>query len=232
MADAGGGNFYSAQRPQQLPPIIEREVSAAFAVEHPDTRLVIAAPVGTFVECLNNHPVVERFRFAGRCFDVLVGDLASDQEVRVVLQVELPAGPLGAACALELCAVNPAQTLSSLPARIEWSFVTEPANNTQARDLAVTQETARLFAARARQRATRLNQSRRYDEAAEHLLRVARNHRRIAHGDPILLSVAAQLERDAEVMRYPLSDEDSKGMFTRGYLALRGLSELAELMRL
>ncbi|MFO0580004.1 MAG: VWA domain-containing protein [Polyangia bacterium] len=235
MADAGGGNFYYAQRPQQLPPVIEREVSAAFAVIHPDTRLVVSVPAGASVECLNRFPVAERFRFAGRCFDVMLGDLASDQQVSVVLQVELPEGPLDAACALELCVVNPGQTLSSQPSqssRIEWRWVTEEENTTQARDVSVTRETARLFTAMARQRATRLNQCKRYEEAAEHLLRVARNHRRIACGDPFLLSLAAQLERDAEAMREPLSDEDSKSSFTRCYLTLRGLAELEALMRL
>lgn len=128
--------------------------------------------------------------------------------------------------------MNPGQTLSSLPSRIGWRWVTEPENTTQVRDVSVTREAARLFTAQARQRATRLNQCKRYEEAAEHLLRVARNHRRIASGAPLLVSLAAQLERDAEAMRQPLSDEDTKSSFTRCYLTLRGQAELEALLQL
>lgn len=231
MADAGGGHFYYVQHPRQLPPVVEREVREVSEVVCCEVSMHIEVPEGAAVQCLNGLPL-EEDPACGARHKLLIGDLIAEQELRLVLEVKLPAGQRHSACSMSLEIADRDQRLGIEPTRIEWRWAAEVENNAQRRDQDVTRATAKLFAARARQRAVELNEAGSYDAAARLLLSTARTNRRVAAGDRVQLKWVKELERDAALLREPLNPEDTKTMFTAGYLALRGREDLGALLNL
>ena len=105
----------------------------------------LGEPVHALSDCSVEAPLVQRHVHVeadGRPDLALFPEVvvAADDHIRAVGSRAAPGklAPLDAACGLELSVVNPGQTLSSLPSRVEWRWVTEQENNTQRRDASVT----------------------------------------------------------------------------------------------
>jgi Ca-activated chloride channel family protein len=229
MADAGGGHFYYAEHNHQLPKALDNEIGEAMTVVSRQAELVLAVPAGAQVASLNELPIEPAL--GGRRFILKLGDLIAQQQLALVIKVKLPPGRAGTRCALQIEITDADQNVRAQPLTVQWSWAHEAENNAQERALPVTRAAAKLFAAQARQVALALNKKDHCQAAEQHLLRVARNNRRVAGSDPEQLAVVAELENAAALMRTPLDDETSKSMFSHGYMALKGRDELGRALR-
>jgi hypothetical protein len=80
----------------------------------------------------------------------------------------------------------------------------------QTRDRDVDRAVARLFAARARQEAIRLNRAGEFDAAQRVLMATRRRIERYAGGDPEILAVLGMLDQEQVVYAAPMAEASRK----------------------
>ena len=163
LADAGGGHFYYIADAPQIRDAITSEVGETLEVVARDVQLEITARDDIRIEPISPYPATTR---ANRT-TVALGDLGSEQVVEVVLRLSFPYGDLGretgaiVALADRDGVFGPGGTAPTEPVRLTWTYADDRANDAQPRDREVDRAVARLFAARARQEAVRLQPRRR-----------------------------------------------------------------------
>ena len=91
MADAGGGHFYFIESAAQIRDAMTGEVGESLDVVARDARLAITVPEGVAVESLSAFGS-ERH---GEVTSLRLGDLVSEQRMRVVLRLNFPQGEIG-----------------------------------------------------------------------------------------------------------------------------------------
>jgi Ca-activated chloride channel family protein len=193
MAEAGGGSFYFAERPEQLADFIAGETGEALKVVAREATLVVEVPAGAEVESLNPFP--RRSEPGRTVFDL--GSLVFDQVLSLLLAVQFPEGTEGESAVVR-CRLADADGGLAGAAEQEFRYVGASENRAQPRDREVEREVAVGYAARARQRAAALGRAGAVDEAREVLRRTAARIRREAAGDPGLGELAAGLEHEAQ----------------------------------
>ena len=159
LADAGGGHFYYIADAPQIRDAITSEVGETLEVVARDVQLEITARDDIRIEPISPYPATTR---ANRT-TVALGDLGSEQVVEVVLRLSFPYGDLGRETGA-IVALGDRDGVFALggiaptePVRLTWTYADDRANDAQPRDREVDRAVARLFAARARQEAVRLN---------------------------------------------------------------------------
>jgi hypothetical protein len=146
---------------------------------------------------------------------VSLGDLVSEQVVEVVLRLSFPYGQLGQETGMIVAVTDQdgvfaRGTAGRDPIRVTWTYATDRDNDVQTRDRDVDRAVARLFAARARQEAIRLNRAGEFDAAQRVLMATRRRIERYAGGDPEILAVLGMLDQEQVVYAAPMAEASRK----------------------
>jgi Mg-chelatase subunit ChlD len=222
MADAGGGHFYFIADAAQIIDQIASEVGEMLDVVARDATLEVTAPdgMGIYVATLSRFPIEAR----GSRWIVRLGDLIAEQRLELVLRVRFGYGQIGQEVGILVGVTDRDGALAAAgfaPVPIGWEYADDATNDAQPRDRAVDRAVARLFAARARQEAVRLNRLGSYAEAQQAVHAVARKIQRYASGDDQLREVVAQLAVEEQRWAAPAPEMMRKATFAASSYAMR-----------
>lgn len=194
IAEGGQGHFYFVETPQAIPDLLTSELGDSLEIVAREAALVLhvpegvdAAPVGPF-----------RVASAGRVVRIELGDLASGQELQLVVKLTFPAGTAGDVHVVGFALAAKDDALGALSQEVAWTFAGHAENDAQHRDRVVDRAVARLYAALARQAALALNHEGRFDEARQLIERVARKIASYAGADRELQRIASELRDEVE----------------------------------
>jgi hypothetical protein len=193
MAQASGGQGYFIRENRQVGDLLTNVIGEALEVVAPDAALVLALPAGADADVVGDFPVERE----GRRLRVGLGDLASGQELRLVVRLRIPEGPVGESLNLEAHLTDRDNVLGASRQAVSWTWATDQACDAQARDRVVDVAVATQFAAKARREALELNRAGQYDRAREVLETVATRISGYADTCQELRDLAAQLRREA-----------------------------------
>lgn len=219
LAVAGGGQSYYVERPQQIRDFITSAVGEALDVVARDVELLIEAPEGVLVEPLS---LFRSHREGYGATVVELGDLVSEQTLRLVLRVNLPFGEDGRDITLRLSVRDRDGAITAAPQTVSYRYADTRTNDHQARDREVDREVAALFAARARKEAAAANRHHDYEAANRALAGVARRIRGYAADDPVLRDLVHELEREQIQVSAPMAAPALKEMHYQSSYAMRG----------
>jgi Ca-activated chloride channel family protein len=218
MAEAGGGNFYFAERAAQLSDYIAGETGEAAKVAVREAALVIDLPEGSTVSSPNPF----RLRSEHRRSVLELGDLVADQVLSLVITVRFPRGKEGEK-ALVQCWLWDAAGVLEGSAGQEFRYASPGAYASRPRDHEVDREAASAYAARARRRAAELGRRGDVENGRAVLRKLAAEIRQHAAGDAKLLALASGLEQEAaELARMESLDYKRLEYSTFGTLRSRG----------
>jgi len=158
---------------------------------------------------------------------VRLGDLIAEQRLELVLRVRFGYGQVGQEVGILVGVSDRDGTLAAAgfaPVPIGCEFADDATNDAQPRDRAVDRAVARLFAARARQEAVRLNRLGDYAQAQQAVGSVARRIRRYAGNDPQLREVVAQLAVEEQRWAAPAPEMTRKEAFASANYSMRSRS--------
>jgi Ca-activated chloride channel homolog len=226
MADAGGGQYRFIGRAEEIPGLIASEVGELLEITARGAELRVRGPEGLRLDCLSPHPL-ER---GSRESVIHLGDMVSDQVVRLVLAFGMPLGDTGRDLGIELTLgsrdgrLNASQTLA-------WTFADGYANDAQPRDRDVDRIVARTYADRALRAAMEGNRRGAWDEVRHNLLGVARRIRGYAADDEVLRGIVAELEREADAWSVARPEMDRKVMYAAASYALKSRAPSGAAMR-
>jgi Ca-activated chloride channel family protein len=195
MAEAGGGNFYFAENADQLSDFIAGETGEAINVVVRDAALVLDLPAGATVTSPNPF----RIRSEPRQSVVELGDLVADQVLSLVLTLEFPGGQEGEVALVRCLLWDPAGVLEGSD-DLAFAFASSVEYAAEPRDRQVDREAMAAYAASARRSAAELGRRGDTDRGRAVLKKMAGDIRRHAHGDPKLLQLASELEREATAL--------------------------------
>lgn len=220
MADAGGGHFYFIENAAQIQDHIATEVGELLQVVARDAVLEISAPDSVAVAMLSPFPLERR----GSRLQVLLGDLVAEQRLEVVLRVKFGYGPIGHELGLLVGASDREGVLQAGGApsiTVGWEFADDRTNDTQARDRSVDHAVAKLFAARARQGAVRLNRQGQFQEATQEVRQVAERIAGYAGSDPVLRDLVEKLRAEEQQWNAPMPEMSRKMVHAAASYSLR-----------
>jgi Ca-activated chloride channel family protein len=206
MARAGGGHFYYVETAVQIADCLTGELGEALEIVARDVTVAIQAPAGTSVETLNRFTVRQE---DGRA-SVVLGDLASRQEVELVLRLTFPTGAAGATSRALFTVADARGAIREPEADTIWTYADHRANDAQPRNVAVDRAVAKLYAAQAAADALQLNRAGRFQEAAARLEATARRIAQYAGADPELRAVIASLNERHDAYAQPMMAATSK----------------------
>jgi Ca-activated chloride channel family protein len=209
MADGGGGHFYFIANAAQIQDHIATEVGELLQVVARETVLEITAPETLEVSTLSPYAIERR----GSRHHVLLGDLVAEQRLEVVLRVKFGYGPIGQEVGL-LVGTSDREGVLNLagasPVGVGWEYADDHTNDAQARDRSVDRAVARLFAARARQGAVKLNRLGDFLEARRELREVSRRIAGYAGSDGELRGLVAELREEENRFSAPMPEMTRK----------------------
>lgn len=217
MAQAGGGHFYFIADAAAIRDHITSEVGETLDIVARDVTVEVTALEGVKVESLSPYPTRDR---VGRT-EILIGDLTADETLSIVLRLRFPYGQIGDRAGAVLSVADRDGVLADESAALHWEYANDQANDTQERDRTVDRAVARVFAARARQEAVRLNRAGDFDASRKVLKSTGRRVAEYAGRDPELRKVVDELEREAVVMAAPMPEMARKMAFAVGAYALQ-----------
>ena len=206
MAQAGGGHFYDIAGAAAIRDHISSEVGDALAVVAREVALQVILPEGVRIESLGAFPA----RDASGRTRIELGDLVSGQEVEVPLRLSFPLGRVGDAIPAVISLADRDDVLADATGRLSWEYADDPANNTQPRDHEVDRVVARVFVARARREAVRLNRAGDYDGARTMLEGTAHRIKGYAGRDTELQAIVNDLLHDVETFRQVMPERNRK----------------------
>ena len=195
LAHEGGGNFYFVEAPAQIPDLLTSELGEALEIVVRGAEMHLALPAGADAMLLNRF---RNERVAGNVLRVELGDLASGQELSVVVKIRFATGQPDDAASATVRVMDRSGMAFGDVAALEWRYATHDANDSQLRDVVVDREVASLYAARARAEATEANRRGDLERARRVLERTADRIRGYAHGDPALEALWRELRNDVE----------------------------------
>jgi Ca-activated chloride channel family protein len=192
MAEAGGGNFYFAERAAQLSDFIAGETAEAIKVVAREAALVVDLPPGANLRSPNPFPIRSE---RGRSI-IELGNLVADQVLSLVLTVEFPGGAEGERAVVQCWLWDAGSTLEG-SAEQEFRYASKKAYEAQPRNPEVDYEAAFAYATLARRRAAELGRDGQAKKGRAVLRKVAAEIRRHTGGDPRLLDLASAIEQEA-----------------------------------
>jgi Ca-activated chloride channel family protein len=193
LAEQSGGHFYFIEQPAQIPDLLTSELGEALEVVARGASVAVQVAAGVKAEPLTR---LEWCPTDGG-IRVGLGDLVSGQELEVVLRVDLPAGPAGAAFRVRMTLSDRDSVLASPPREACWSAVDQAAADAAPRDRAVDRAVAAVFAARARHEAVALNRAGQFAAARARLEVTAARIQGYAGHDGELLALVQRLLDEA-----------------------------------
>jgi len=141
-----------------------------------------------------------------------------------VLRLKFPYGTIGQEVGVLIGATDREGVLAAAgatPTGVGWEYADDRTNDAQPRDRAVDHAVAKLFAARARQDAVRLNRAGDYAAAASALNGVAAKIAVYAGSDPALQHIVAELRVEQAQWAAPAPEMTRKAAFASANYALR-----------
>jgi Ca-activated chloride channel family protein len=212
IAHEGGGQFYFIETPRQIPDLLTSELGEALEVVMRDTALQIVLPAGAEAEPLNRHRFI---RAEGdNELRVELGDLASGQEVRIVVRIRFAIGQVDDAAVVGVALTDRHSLAPTHGVELGWRYASHGDNERQPRDRVVDREVAVLYAARARAEATEANRAGDYQRARRVLERTARRIRSYSNGDTAIEALWRTLLAEVETFsERPMSAMELKSAF-------------------
>lgn len=172
---------------------------------------VVAGP-GTEVALLNPIPA----HLDQAILRVPLGDLAADQEVRLMLAVRIGPCPQGES-AVAVCRVHDRDgVLPSMPMQVDWTAVSPDENRQQPVNRTLLLEVARMVAEAARLEALDANRRGQFTAAREAIHAAADRIAGLDSDDPDITRVAAELRMDEHAFVQHMAPLEAK---SRRYLA-------------
>lgn len=217
IAFTGGGQSYYVESPAQIQDHITSAVGEALDVVARGVELRIQAPDGVLVEPLS----LFRSHRSGSTTVVELGDLVSDQQVRLVLKVNFPFGEDGREIAIGIGMADRDGAMAIAPDTLAFRYADSRTNDLQPRDREVDREVAGLYAARARKEAAQLNRHGDYAAANGLLEGVARRIRGYAGDDPEMQRLLDQLQVERHQVSAPMPSLALKEMHYQASYAQR-----------
>jgi Ca-activated chloride channel homolog len=217
LAHAGGGQSFYVEQPEQIRDHVTNAVGEALDVVARDVVLQVEAPEGVLVEPIS----LLRSHRAGGATIVELGDLVSDQELRLVLKVNFPFGRDGDVMGVHI-SVRDRDGVLGGTAAARWRYAEGRANDLQPRDREVDREVARVYAARVRKEAAQLNRAGRYADADQAMRGVAKRIRGYAGDDPEMNALVRDLEQEQVQLSRPMAAPALKQMHYQSSYVERG----------
>jgi Ca-activated chloride channel family protein len=227
LAHAGGGQSFYVESPRQIRDFVTHAVGEALDVVAREVTLRVEAPHGVHVEPLS----LLRSHRQGQATIVELGDLVSEQRLRVAVRLNFPFGSAAERIGVRLSVADRDRVLTGPDASLEWAYADHRSNDAQQRDGEVDREVARLFAARARKAAAEHNKRGEYGLAHDALIGVARRIRGYAGDDPELLALVRSLEQDQVRVSAPMAAHSVKEMHYQSSYAQRGRDTLGRAVK-
>jgi hypothetical protein len=152
---------------------------------------------------------------------IALGDLVSGQSVEVPLRLSFPVGTPGETHSAVIALSDRDGAFGGAFGKLSWEHADDAANDAQPRDRAVDRVIARVFAARARQEAVRLNRMGDYRGARSVLEATARRIRSYAGDDADLWRIADELVREVEMFEQVMPERSRKVAYAQSAYALQ-----------
>lgn len=223
MAAAGGGHFYYIADAASIGDHVTSEVGEALEVVARDVVLVVTAPIAIDVEALSPYPV----RRHDGLTEIVLGDLVSAQQVELVLRLAFPYGEIGRTTGAML-EVRDRDGVLSGGDKFSWAYASDRDVDLQERDREVDRAVARVFAARARQEAVRLNRRGDFRGARHAIESTAKRIRGYAGRDTELRSIYHDLEAEAAQLEEPMPELARKQMFAEASYLMNSRSPMGK----
>lgn len=225
MADAGGGRFYFAARPEELIEHMRAEVLEGLDVVGRGIAIEVRPHDRGRVEVLGGLESA----WSGTALRVELGDLVARQSLDAVFAVVLPTGELGGARAFDVTIVDRDGNACAPVQTVRFVYAPGDVVDRQPRTVAVERRVARLYANEARIAAVALNRARRYPEARAKLIAVAERVAAYAGNDPEMNAIVREMRRGAEefgraVEEMALKQAHSEVFFSSRSKSARGRS--------
>ncbi len=217
MADAGGGRFYFAERPEELIEHMRAEVLEGLDVVGRGVAVEVRPHDRGRVEVLGGLESA----WTGRALRVELGDLVSQQTLDAVFSVVLPAGAVGEARAFDVSVLDGDGNLCAPVQTVRFVYAPGELVDRQPRDLSVDRRVARYYANDARLAAVVLNREGRFPEAAAKLLGVAGRVAAYAGNDPELNALLGELRAWADEFGRPMEEINLKHSHTSAHFGNR-----------
>jgi Ca-activated chloride channel family protein len=206
MAQAGGGHFYDIATAAAIRDHISSEVGETLEIVARQVALELSLPGEIRVESLGAFPARAS---AGRTL-IALGDLVSGQTVEVPLRLSFPLGQVGATIPVLLGVDDRDGAFDGATGRLAWEYAPDDANDVQPREVEVDRVIARVFVARARREAVRLNRAGDYQGARRMLEATAKRIRSYAGRDAELRTIVDALMREVEQFQQPMQERARK----------------------
>ncbi len=196
IADAGGGHYYYIGHPDQIGDFMTSELGEL--LETVAREVVVDVKHNPLLEIEPLSPVVAAAAVPGE-LRLLLGDLVAGQRVELVLRLRFPAVEAGNHTNAFFTIGDRDGVLKADGATLAWTHAEDADVDAQPRDADVDRAVARLYAARARAEAVRLNRVGDYAGARHALSGVAMRVAQLrGHGCGARRDLVAEL-RDEEV---------------------------------
>mgnify|MGYP003338619029 FL=1 len=193
MAAAGGGNSYFIENARQLPDVLSGEVGDALEVTERNVVLEVRVPEHVRVAPMDD----SRLTVVPEGLRIALGDLVSEQLVRVVLEVVLPHPSVLAAPTLDFVL----ESANEYPIEDRVTFrVGDPMlSRGTSRDHEVMKVVYPAFAARARQAAADLNAKGDFAGSRASLEEACQQLYELAEGDSAAREILDALRHDSDL---------------------------------
>ncbi len=222
MAQAGGGHFYDIATAAAIRDHISSEVGETLEIVAREVSLEVSLPAEVRVESLGAFPL----RTSGGRTVITVGDLISGQMLEVPLRISFPLGQVGAAMPMLIGLQDRDGALDGAASRLAWEYALDDANDVQPRDIEVDRVVARIFVARARREAVRLNRAGDYRGARHVLESTGKRIRGYAGRDPELRAIVDALMAEVGQFQQPMPERARKTAYAQSSYVMQ--SRLAE----
>ena len=215
LADAGGGHFYYIADAPQIRDAITSEVGETLEIVAREVSIEITARDDIRIEPISPYAVTG----GGNRTAIALGDLGSEQVVKVVLRLSFPYGQLGQETGAIVAlkdrdgVFGPGGAGEAEPIRLTWAYADDPSNDAQPRDRDVDRAVARLFAARARQEAVQRNRMGDYPGAQRILDATARRIRGYAGHDPEMRAIIDALTQEQVMFAGHVAEHSLKQVY-------------------
>jgi Ca-activated chloride channel homolog len=217
MADAGGGRFYFAERPEELIEHMRAEVLEGLDVVGRGLAVELRPHDRGRVAVLGGLESV----WTGAALRVELGDLVSQQSLDAVFSVALPAGAPGEARAFDVRVVDGDGRPCGAAQTARFVYAPGEVVDRQPRAVAVDRRVARFYANDARLAALALNREGRYAEARARLVAVAERVAAYAGNDPELSGIVGELRAWADEYGRAMDEMTRKHSHSAAYFENR-----------
>lgn len=217
MATAGGGHFYYIENEGAIADYITSEVGEALETVVTGARLVVRAPNAAQLEAVSSFPV----RGANGEWEVLLGDLISEQRLEAVLRVTFMRGQEGRLSTAMVTLKDEGNAFGDALEVLEWRYADNAENDAQPRRRPVDRAVARLYAARAQKEAVRRNRLGDFAGAYGVLMATAARTASYAGDDAELNQLVRELQELAARMQRPMDELARKTQYSSASYAMQ-----------